>query len=55
MSAVPFVRRHIGPSLEDIEEMVRLVGTPSLDQLIDDTIPGRIRLQSLVGPTAGAL
>ena len=46
MSAVPFVRRHIGPSLEDIEEMVRLVGTPSLDQLIDDTIPGRIRLQT---------
>jgi len=46
MSAVPFVRRHIGPSPEDIEEMVRLVGTPSLDQLIDDTIPGRIRLQT---------
>ena len=25
MSAVPFVRRHIGPSPEDIEEMVRTV------------------------------
>lgn len=46
MSAVPFVRRHIGPSLEDIQEMVRLVGAQSLDQLIDDTIPGRIRLQT---------
>ena len=34
MSAVPFVRRHIGPSPEDIEEMVRVVGTPSLDDLI---------------------
>ncbi len=46
MSAVPFVRRHIGPSPEDIEEMVRITGTQSLDHLIDETIPASIRLKS---------
>ena len=46
MSAVPFVRRHIGPSPEDIEEMVRIAGAQSLDHLIDETIPASIRLKS---------
>jgi glycine dehydrogenase len=46
MSAGPFVRRHIGPSPEDIEEMVRIAGAGSLDQLIDETIPESIRLRS---------
>ena len=45
MSAVPFVRRHIGPSPEDIEEMVHVVGTPTLDDLINQTIPEKIRLR----------
>ena len=45
MSAVPFVRRHIGPSPEDIKDMVRVVGTPTLDDLINETIPEQIRLR----------
>ena len=45
MSAVPFVRRHIGPSPEHIEEMVRVIGTSTLDDLINETIPERIRLR----------
>jgi glycine dehydrogenase len=46
MSAVPFVRRHIGPSPDDIEKMARLVGAGSLDDLIDQTIPASIRSQA---------
>ncbi|HEY5812970.1 MAG TPA: aminomethyl-transferring glycine dehydrogenase, partial [Terrimicrobiaceae bacterium] len=46
MSAAPFVRRHIGPSLSDINEMVQSIGVSSLNQLIDETIPEDIRLRS---------
>src|SRR3977135_1789010 len=46
MSAAPFVRRHIGPSPEDIAQMSRAVGVQSLDQLINETIPKDIRLRS---------
>ena len=40
-----FVPRHIGPSAADIEKMVELVGFRSLDDLIDATIPEKIRLR----------
>ena len=46
MSAAPFVRRHIGPSPEDIEKMSRAVGAESLDDLIDQTVPESIRLRA---------
>ena len=46
MSAVPFVRRHVGPSPEDIEEMASAVGAQSLDDLIDQTVPESIRLRT---------
>ncbi len=36
-------RRHIGPSPEEMEEMLKVVGVKSLDQLIDETVPGDIR------------
>ena len=37
-------RRHIGPSFEEIAEMLRVVGVSSLDSLIDETVPKDIRL-----------
>jgi glycine cleavage system P protein (glycine dehydrogenase) len=46
MSAAPFARRHIGPSPEDIEEMARILGAQSLDDLIDQTVPQSIRLRA---------
>ena len=46
MSAVPFVRRHVGPSPEDIDQMARAVGAQSLDDLIDQTVPESIRLRT---------
>src|ERR1700724_2687086 len=37
-------RRHIGPSPEEIAEMLQVVGVSSLDALIDETVPKDIRL-----------
>ena len=36
-------RRHIGPSPAEMEAMLKVVGYPSLDALIDDTVPASIR------------
>ncbi|KIZ42873.1 glycine dehydrogenase, partial [Rhodopseudomonas palustris] len=42
-AAHDFVRRHIGPSPQDIDSMLRTVGAGSLDQLMDQTMPASIR------------
>ena len=34
-------RRHIGPSPAEIAAMLEAVGAPSLDALIDETVPAR--------------
>jgi glycine dehydrogenase len=39
-----FTNRHIGPSADDIQEMLKLLGISSLDALIDKTVPQAIRL-----------
>lgn len=36
-------RRHIGPSPAEIDDMLETVGVPSLDVLIDQTVPDSIR------------
>jgi glycine dehydrogenase len=36
-------RRHIGPSPEEMDEMLAVVGAKDLDELIDDTLPASIR------------
>lgn len=36
-------RRHIGPSPEEMEEMLRTLGVASLDELIAETVPKGIR------------
>ncbi len=36
-------RRHIGPSPEEMAEMLKVVGVTSLDGLIAETVPGSIR------------
>ena len=36
-------RRHIGPSPEEMAEMLRIVGVSNLDQLIAETVPEAIR------------
>ncbi|MGZ4721987.1 aminomethyl-transferring glycine dehydrogenase [Oryzihumus sp.] len=48
-SALPpepdFVSRHIGPSDDDTAEMLKVVGQPSIDALIDAAVPGGIRAE----------
>jgi len=44
MSALPFVRRHIGVSDEDYPSMLSTIKAESIDQLIDQTVPPQIRL-----------
>ncbi len=39
-----FVNRHIGPRVEELNEMIRSIGANSVDELIDKTIPAGIRL-----------
>ena len=50
-----FVHRHIGPSPEDISEMLALVGCRTLDELTDETIPADIRMKRplRLGPPRG--
>jgi glycine dehydrogenase len=40
-----FKDRHIGPSEEEIREMLAVLGVSSLDELIEQTIPASIRLE----------
>src|SRR5256886_14058369 len=40
----PFQSRHIGPDAEETAAMLKAVGASSLDALIDEAIPARIRL-----------
>ena len=40
-----FANRHIGPSSPEIETLCAAIGAPSLDALIDETVPPAIRLQ----------
>ncbi len=41
-----FALRHLGISTSDIDAMIQTIGVKNLDQLIDETIPTNIRLQS---------
>lgn len=40
-----FETRHIAPDARETEKMLHTIGVASLDQLIDETVPARIRLQ----------
>ena len=44
-----FVRRHVGPSDEEQEGMLKVLGYESLDALVDAAVPGSVRsLDTLV-------
>ncbi|MFH5883754.1 aminomethyl-transferring glycine dehydrogenase [Halalkalibaculum sp. DA3122] len=40
-----FWHRHIGPDDKQVNEMLQTIGAESLDQLMDETVPGDIRLK----------
>ncbi len=39
-----FISRHNGPRNKDVQQMLRVMGLESVDQLIDETVPAAIRL-----------
>ncbi|MBL0911886.1 MAG: aminomethyl-transferring glycine dehydrogenase [Bacteroidia bacterium] len=44
-----FVRRHIGPSAAETQEMLQSIGTAGLDRLTDEVVPAAIRLKNPLG------
>ncbi len=51
--SIDFARRHNGPSPEEIQQMLEILGVSSLDTLIEKTVPPAIRLkESLKLPAA---
>jgi glycine cleavage system P protein (glycine dehydrogenase) len=40
-----FIERHVGPDFEELAAMLRQIGYNSLDSLVDDTIPDRLRFR----------
>ncbi len=40
-----YQQRHIGPSAEDEQQMLKAIGVNSLQQLVDETIPANIRFR----------
>ena len=45
LSADQFVHRHLGPTAQDIDQMLRVLGFKSLEALIDAAVPTGIRLE----------
>lgn len=46
MKTDAFVNRHIGPNVAEIDYMLEKLGAATLDQLLDETLPKSIRLES---------
>ncbi len=51
-AARPFVERHVGPDEPQVTEMLKALGLSSLEALMDDAVPGRIRSDVLDLPEA---
>ncbi len=50
----PFSERHIGPDDRQVTEMLKALGLSSLEALMDDAVPGRIRSGALDLPPAAS-
>ena len=48
-----FAARHIGVSAVDLPKMLEVIGVASLDELIEQTVPGSIRQRSTARSRAG--
>ena len=53
-SMADFVSRHVGPDATDTEQMLAVIGQPSLDAMCDRAIPGAIRSDSPLAVEAAA-
>ena len=45
LESISFVQRHIGPSPDEVQQMLNVLGFSTLDALIDQTVPPVIRLK----------
>ncbi|MCW2806946.1 MAG: gcvP [Marmoricola sp.] len=54
LEARPFSERHIGPDEHQVTEMLKALGVSSLEALMDDAVPGRIRSSGLDLPAAAS-
>jgi glycine dehydrogenase len=52
-SGAEFIQRHIGPNATETNKMLAAIGAPSLDVLIEKTIPASIRLKKPMNIPAG--
>jgi glycine dehydrogenase len=52
-SGAEFIQRHIGPNATDTNKMLSIIGAPSLEVLIEKTIPASIRLKKPMNIPAG--
>ncbi|MFI5237841.1 MAG: glycine dehydrogenase, partial [Ignavibacteriales bacterium] len=46
-----FVNRHIGPTEDELNQMAKVCGAGSMDELIDQTVPANIRLKKTLALT----
>ena len=53
MQGSDFIKRHIGPTEGDRKAMLDAVGTTSVDELIEKTIPSQIRLKGELNVSEG--
>ena len=52
-SGAEFIKRHIGPNDAETKKMLESIGSKSLDELIEKTIPNNIRLKKPMNIPAG--
>ena len=53
LGAAPFVQRHVGPSLQDEQTMLDVVGYPDITALVQAAVPASIRLTDALALDAG--
>jgi len=53
MSSNSFLNRHNGPSKQDVEKMLKSMNLSSVEQLIDETVPKKIRFKNALNLEEG--
>ena len=48
-----FIPRHIGPDENDTKQMLKTIGVSSLEELISNTVPTGIRMESSIEYSPG--
>jgi glycine dehydrogenase len=46
-----YVKRHIGPNEEELPQMLKIISTASLDTLIEESVPDKIKMDKALNLT----